>query len=398
MKRLSDAASRLEGQPMFQILARAKELERSGKEVLHFELGDLDFNTPSHIVEGAYNALKNGETHYAPSNGILELRLAAAEVTQRSRGFKPELDQILVTPGANVQIYYAVACTANPGDEVIVPDPGFVSYFSILKLLNIGINRVPLHEENGFRIDPSEVEKRITGKTRMIIMNSPSNPTGAVMTEQEVKEMYEIAKRHDLFLLSDEIYARMIFKDANTNHYSPSRYDSCRERTIVVNGFSKSYAMTGWRLGVVTGPSDVISKMGLMLETTTSCVSPFIQRAGINALRNSQSTIDSMISEYRDRRDILVRGLNTLPGVKCNNPGGAFYAFPSVTGTGMSSNEFCEVMLNEAGVSLAPGPIFGDNGEGYVRMCYANSKENIQKAIGKMRDLLENNHKYTLGD
>lgn len=390
MKRLSDAAYRLEGQPMFQILSRARELERSGKKILHFELGDPDFGTPKHIIEEASQSLFKGETHYAPSNGILELRVAAAEATQRSRGFKPELDQLLVTPGANVQLYYAIACTANPGDDVIVPDPGFVSYFSILKLLNVGIKRVPLQEKDGFRLNPEEVEKRITNKTRMIIMNSPSNPTGAVMTEQEVKRMYEIAKKHDLFLLSDEIYARMIFKDTNIDHFSPSRYDSCRERTIVVNGFSKAYAMTGWRLGVVTGPSDVISKMGLMLETTTSCVSPFIQRAGIAALRGSQEERDGMMKEYRDRRDYLIRGLNTLPGVRCLNPGGAFYAFPNITGTGMSSNEFCETMMSEAGVALAPGPIFGENGEGYVRMCYANSRSNIEKAIDKMRVVLNN--------
>jgi len=390
MKRLSDAACRLEGQKMFQILARANELERQGKEILHFELGDPDFDTPQNIVEAACKSLKDGETHYAPSSGLLELKMGAADVTVRSRGFKPDLDQLLVTAGANVQIYYAVASAVNPGEEVIVPDPGFVSYFSILKFVGANPVRVPLFEKNEFKLNPNDVEKAITDKTRMIIINSPSNPTGAVMTENEIKRIYEIAKKNDVYLLSDEIYARMVYKEANTNHFSPSRYDSCRERTIVINGFSKSYAMTGWRLGVVTGPSDLISKMGLLLETTSSCVSPFIQKAGLEALYGDKEPVAKMMDEFRQRRDVIVEGLNSLPGVTCIKPKGAFYAFPNITKTGLTSEEFAERMLNEAGVALAPGPIFGENGEGYVRMCYCNSMENIKKAIGKMKNVLDN--------
>ena len=390
MKRLSDAACRLEGQKMFQILARANELERQGKEILHFELGDPDFDTPQNIVEAACKSLKDGETHYAPSSGLLELKMGAADVTVRSRGFKPDLDQLLVTAGANVQIYYAVASAVNPGEEAIVPDPGFVSYFSILKFVGANPVRVPLFEKNEFKLNPNDVEKAITDKTRMIIINSPSNPTGAVMTENEIKRIYEIAKKNDVYLLSDEIYARMVYKEANTNHFSPSRYDSCRERTIVVNGFSKSYAMTGWRLGVVTGPSDLISKMGLLLETTSSCVSPFIQKAGLEALYGDKEPVAKMMDEFRQRRDVIIEGLNSLPGVTCIKPKGAFYAFPNITKTGLTSEEFAERMLNEAGVALAPGPIFGENGEGYVRMCYCNSMENIKKAIGKMKNVLDN--------
>ncbi len=389
MKRLSDLAYRLEGQPMFQILSRARALERTGKEIIHFELGDPDFNTPEHIVAAAVDSLKRGETHYAPSSGLLELKTVAAEVTQKSRGFKPDLDQLVVTQGANVQLYYAAACTVNPGEEIIIPDPGFVSYFSIAKLINAKIVRVPLYEKDEFRLDPKNVEKAITNKTRLIIMNSPSNPTGGVMTQDEVKEMYDIAKKHDIYLLSDEIYARMVYKEAETNHFSPSRYDGCRERTILVNGFSKSYAMTGWRLGVVTAPVDLANKMSLLLETTTSCVSPFTQKAAIAALTGSQDKIAEMVNEFRERRDVIYQGLNSLPGVSCIKPRGAFYAFPNITKTGYSSEEFAEIMLNEAGVALAPGPIFGENGEGYVRLSYANSKENITKAIEKMGKVLE---------
>ncbi len=276
---------------MFQILAKAQELERQGKEILHFELGDPDFNTPVTIVDAAVKALKDGETHYASSAGLLELKEAAAEVTVRSRGFRPDLEQLLVCPGVNVMIYYATACAVESGEEVIVPDPGFVSYFSILKFLGTKIVRVPLREENEFRLNPDDVRKAMTPKTRMIIINSPSNPTGAVMTEEEIKKIYEIAEEYDVYLLSDEIFARMIYQDAGTRDYSPSKYDHCRKRTIIANGFSKSYAMTGWRLGVATGPAEIISKMGLLLETTTSCVSPFIQKAGIEALRGNQEPI-----------------------------------------------------------------------------------------------------------
>lgn len=389
MKRLSDAAYRLEGQRMFQILAMAKELERQGNEILHFELGDPDFDTPNNIVESAIESLRNGETHYAPSSGLLGFKEAAADVTLKSRGFKPDLEQLLVCPGANVQIYYAVACTVNPGEEVIVPDPGFVSYFSILKLLGVKIVRVPLDEKNKFRLNPDDVKKAITNRTRMIVMNSPSNPTGAVMTKDEVRSMYEIAEEHDVYLLSDEIYARMVYKDADTEHYSPSRFDHCKERTIIVNGFSKSYAMTGWRLGVVTGPPELISKMGLLLETTTSCVSPFIQKSGIEALKGSQSPITNMVDEFKKRRDIIVDGLNSLPGVTCLRPKGAFYVFPNIQRTGLTGEDFARIMLEQAGVALSPGSIFGENAKGYVRLCYANSIENINKAIKKMKGVLE---------
>ena len=374
---------------MFQILAKAKLLEQQGREILHFELGDPDFETPLNIVQAAYDAILSGETHYAPSSGLSELKKAAADVTSRSRGFRPNMDQLLVCPGANVIIYYAAACTVNPGEEVIVPDPGFVSYYSILKFLGIKIVRIPLKEKNAFRLDPSDVEKAVTNKTRMIIMNSPSNPTGAVMTRGEIEKIYRIAEKHDVYLLSDEIYARMIYKDAHTEHFSPSWYDHCEERTIIVNGFSKSYAMTGWRLGVATGPSKVIAKMGLLLETTTSCVSPFIQKAGMEALTGSQEPIIQMVQKFRNRRDNIVHRLNSLPGISCLTPKGAFYVFPNITQTGWTSDKFADVMLKEAGVAIAPGPIFGEYAEGYVRFSYANSIENTNKAIEKMRPVLE---------
>jgi len=389
MRRLSDAAYRIEGQKMFQILARAQELEREGKNIIHFEIGDPDFNTPKNIVNACSDSLEKGETHYTNSSGLWELKKVAAEVTERSRGFKPDLNQLLITPGANVQIYYAIACAVNPGEEVIIPDPSFVSYNSIIRFLGCVPVKVSLKEENEFRMSPEDIEKAITPKTRMIIINSPHNPSGAVMTEEELTKIYEIAKKHDVYLLSDEIYARMIYEDSETKFFTPSKFDECKERVIVVNGFSKSYAMTGWRIGVVTGPADLIEKMGLLLETTTSCVAPFVQRAAIEALIGSQEPINNMVQEFRKRRDFIVEELNKLPNVHCVKPRGAFYVMLNIKETGMTSEEFTFLMLEKAGVATCPGVYFGASGEGYVRFCYANSIENIKKGVERVKKVLE---------
>ena len=374
---------------MFQILAKAQELERQGREIIHFEIGDPDFDTPSNIVKAACEALKKGDTHYTNSSGLLEYRKIASEITERSRGFKPEPDQILVTAGGNVQIFYGVACAVNPGEEVIIPDPSFVSYNSIIKFIGAKPVKIPLLEENEFRMNPSDVEKAITEKTRMIIINSPHNPTGAVMKEEEIRQIYEIAEKYNVYLMSDEVYTRMIYKDSDTKFSSPSQYDKCRERTLVVHTFSKSYAMTGWRLGAVTGPVEIISKMGLLLETTSSCVSHFIQRAGIEALIGSQEPINKMVDEFRKRRDVIVEELNKLPGIRCLRPKGSFYVFPNIKGTKLTSQEFSDLMLEKAEVAVCPGHYFGENGEGYVRLCYANSIVKIKEGMRRMRKVLQ---------
>jgi aspartate aminotransferase len=389
MRRFSTAALSLEGQKMFQVLSLAKELEKQGKEIIHFEIGDPDFDTPRNIVDACIRSLNAGNTHYTISSGLEEFREVSAQITKRSRGFKPDINQILVTPGGNVQIYYAIACAVDPGEEVIIIDPAFVSYNAIIKFLGVKAVKVPLFEKNEFRLDPDDVEKAISEKTRMIIINSPHNPTGSVMTEDEVRRMYEIAEKHDLYLVSDEVYGRMVYEDSNTFFSSPSKYDECRERTIIIHSFSKTYAMTGWRVGGVTGPADLIKKMGLLLETTTSCVSPFIQEGAIEALMGSQTEIDNMIKQFRKRRDLIVSKLNDLPGVSCIEPKGAFYTFPNITQTGLSSMEFSEMMLKEAGVATCPGHYFGEHGEGYVRFCYANSISNIEKGIAKIKSVLE---------
>lgn len=381
--RLSHAAGKLEGQPMFKVLAKVQELERAGRDIVHFEIGDPDFDTPGNIVEAACEALRSGQTHYTSSMGLHEFRETVCLTTSRTRGFTPAMNQVLVTPSANIIIYYVIRCLVNPGDEIIVPDPGFPSYYSAIRFCDAKPVPVPLREENEFRMSPADVRNAITPRTRLIILNSPHNPTGSVMTPEEIDEMAKIAAEHDVFLYSDEVYARMIFDDANSFR-SPASHDLCRERTIVANGFSKAFAMTGWRLGVAIGPEDVIEKMGLLLQTTSSCVAPFIQRAGIEAIMGDQTQVLAMMEEYRLRRDLLVEGLNRIPGITCLKPGGAIYVFPNISGTGLSSEEFAAHMLEHAGVALLPGTNFGQAGAGFVRLCYAISREQIAEGLARI--------------
>ena len=389
MRTLSQISGNLTGQKMFQILAQAKKIEQSGHDVIHLEIGDPIFDSPPNVVDAACSALKDGHTHYAISAGMEEFREFAAKVTQKSRGFLPSIDQILVTPGANIQIYLAIACLVNPGEEVIISDPCFVSYTSIIELCGARAIKIPLHEKNEFKIDPDDLRKAVTPKTKLIIINSPHNPTGSVMNKEEMKEIYDIAELCDVYLLSDEVYGRMVYKDEHTNFCSPSVYDKCLERTILVHSFSKSYAMTGWRIGAVTGPEKVIKRMALLLETIVSCVPPFIQMAAIEAMSDdSKSYVDWMINEYRKRRDLIVSGLNDINGIECLNPGGAFYVFPNITGTGLTSEEFSRVILEKGKVASCPGNYFGEAGEGYARFCFANSESNILKALDRMNKTL----------
>jgi aspartate/methionine/tyrosine aminotransferase len=337
-------------------------------------------------VDAACSAIRGGDTHYTPSSGLIELKRKAQSVTERSRGFSPELDQLVVCPGANVQIYYAIACTVNPGEEVIIPDPGFVTYRSILRFLGAKAVSVPLREEDGFSIRVDDIEKAITPATKMIIVNSPSNPTGGVVGEEEWRKIYELAVKNGIFILSDEVYARMVYADAEEPFFSPSTLDHCKENTILVNGFSKSYAMTGWRLGVLTAPSYVAERVAMLQEAQLSCVSPFIQQAGIEALsRRSSAYVDRMIKEYKKRRDVMVDGFNSIEGLQCYRPKGAFYAFPNIMDTGYECRQMADEMLNRAGIASAPGSIFGEHGEGYLRFCYVSSVDNIEKMLERLR-------------
>lgn len=374
---------------MFKVLEKVGEMQRQGKDIVHFEIGDPDFSTPKNIVEAACDSLRAGDTHYAPSVGIKELRESVRQATLRSRGFLPDLDQILIVPGANIGIYYAVRCLVEPGDEVIVPDPGFPTYYSVLKPCGVKAVRVPLKEENSFRMTPDDVRSLVTPKTRMIILNSPHNPTGSVMTKEEIEEIAKIAEEFDIYLYSDEIYARMYFADS-VHFSSPSYLDMCKKRTIVANGFSKAFAMTGWRIGALIGPSDVIAKMALLLQTTSSCTPPFIQKAAMEAIEGDQTAVKDMVEEYHARMKLLVDGLNSIEGISCIEPGGAIYIFPNITGTGMTSQEFTDFALEKAGVAVLPGTNFGEHGEGYIRMCVVSSRDDIKKGIERLRSALAN--------
>lgn len=386
MKSLSQTAQNIDGQPMFKLLDRARKLEAEGRSMIHLEIGDPDFDTPQNIIDATCRAINNGRTHYCSSYGTTDFRETVQDATKRSRGFKPEMNQILVIPGANIGIFYAVYCLVNPGEEVIVPDPGFPTYYSTIKMCGANAVRVPLKEENQFRMNPADIEAAITDKTRLIIINSPHNPTGSVMTPEEIQQVYEIAVKHDIYLYSDEIYSRMNYHDVE--FASPAIYDQCREHVILSNGFSKAFAMTGWRLGVMIGPPAVIERMSMLLQTTSSCVAPFLQDAGKEAILGSQDAVYGMMVEYQKRRDILVNGLNEVPGFNCLTPGGAFYVFPNITGTGLSSDEAAERLL-EHGVVALPGNCFGEHGEGYIRLCYANSQENIKEAINRIKKAFE---------
>jgi aspartate/methionine/tyrosine aminotransferase len=388
MREISLNAQKIEGQPMFKVIDRVKALEAQGRDIIHLEIGDPDFNTPKNIVNAAIESLESGETHYVSSWGMGDFIEVIKYATMSSRQFRPDSDQVLVTPGANIAIFYAVFCLSNPGQEVLVPDPGFPTYLSAIRMCGGIPIPFPLKEKNGFRMRASDIEPLITKNTRLIIINSPQNPTGAITEPWALKEIYELAVKHDLYIYSDEIYARMVYGDQE--FFSISTLDECKERVILSNGFSKAFAMTGWRLGSLIMPALVAERMMLLLQTTSSCVSPFLQRAGIEAITGEQLAVNDMMMEYKSRRDLLVGGLNQIPGISCHLPGGAFYAFPNISSFGMSSETFADYILNEAGIALLPGSCFGQQGEGFVRLVYASSRENITNAISRLAAACKN--------
>lgn len=388
MKKLSDIASQLTGQPMFSMLEKVQALERRGEKILHFELGEPDFNTPSNIVDAAVTALRSGETHYTSSAGLYDFREAARKTTQLSRHFLPDLNQVMISPGANAIIYYTMKCLLNPGDEVLIPNPGFPTYFAAAVAVGALPVSVPLRESKQFSLVPEDIEPLITPRTKLLIMNTPSNPTGAAMSEETIRAVAGLVKRHDIYLLSDEIYSRLIFNE-DRHFFSPSEIDHCCESTIVINGFSKAFAMTGWRLGVAIGPVHVMEKMILLNETIVSCVSPFTQRGGIEAIIGDHAQADFMAGEYKRRCYAMVDGLRQLPGVCCQRPDGAIYVFPNITQTGMTSDEFSDFALEKAGVALLSGRNFGEYGEGFVRLSCVNNMSVIQEALTRLGKALK---------
>ena len=382
MIRLSPEITSFSSQPMFRILSRVQELERFGKSVLRFELGEPDFSTPEHIKHAAIEAISAGDTKYAPSGGLFEFKVAVEDTTFISRGFRPSHNQILITPGANSIIYFALKCVLEHGDEVVVPDPGFPTYFSAISALGGIAVPLALKPELKFSFEFEDLARLITPRTRAIILNSPSNPTGQQISPDLMNRAYYLAKKHNILIISDEIYSRLSYDDAQ--FCSPSVFDECKENVLILNGFSKAFSMTGWRLGVAIGPENIISAMESLVSTIVSCVPPFIQRAGIQAIVGDQSDAIRMRDEYHNRAKLLVRGLNNIKGIKCSMPTGAIYAFPSIIDTGLTSAEFCDYLLEKCLVSATPGHFFGLNGEGYVRFSTVTSESDINLALERM--------------
>lgn len=385
---IASRIARLGTETAFEVLARARQLEAQGRHIIHLEIGEPDFDTPENIREAAKRALDEGYTHYGPSPGLPEAREAIAEYFNRTRGVKLySAEEVVITPGAKPIIFFGMMATLEEGDEVIYPNPGFPIYESVIRFLNAVPVPLPLRQERGFRIDVADIEARITPRTRMLVLNSPHNPTGSVLQEEELRQIAELACRHNLIVFSDEIYSQIVYD--GVRHVSIVQFEGMKERTIVLDGFSKTFAMTGWRIGYGLMPTHIAQVVARLQTNCTSCTATFTQIAGIEALQDrTLPAVQRFVNEFRRRRDILVEGLNRLPGISCVRPQGAFYAFPNITQTGLSSREFAELLLTDAGVACLSGTAFGSYGEGFVRFSYANSVENIQLALERIEEFL----------
>jgi len=383
--RLADRMSRLGTESAFEVLARAKALEAAGTPVIHLEIGEPDFPTAGHIVEAAVDALRAGHTHYVPAPGIPALREAVAAFLERTGRMRVAPDRVVVTPGAKPIMFFTILALAGPGDEVLYPDPGFPMYESITSFAGATAVPVPLRESNGFRVDVAELERLITPRSRLLIINSPHNPCGSALTREDCAAIAELAQRHDLLVLTDEVYWAIRY---GGTHVSVLDFDGMAERTILLDGWSKTYAMTGWRLGFGVFPAPLVEPVTRLAINSVSCTSAFSQYAAIAALEGPQDAVMEMVAEFRRRRDVIVAGLNEIPGVSCVEPQGAFYAFPNITGTGLSAATLQARLLNEAGVAALSGTAFGSWGEGFLRLSYANSVANIELALDAIKSVV----------
>ena len=378
--KLADRMYRLKTENAFVVLAKAKELERQGRDIIHLEIGDTDFDTPVHILEEAYAQMKRGQTHYCPSAGLLELRGACCEWLRREGGGEDTPNQIVVGPG-KMFLYSVIMALAGPGDEVIYPDPGFPVYESVILYAGAKAVPLPILEENNFRIDPDDLLGRVTDRTRLLILNYPHNPTGGMLTRKELNAVAEIAVKKDIVVLSDEVYAHMLYAG---EHVSLATLPAMQDRTVMLESFSKTYAMTGWRLGFVAAPTWLAEPITQLITNTISCVPPFVQLAGAKALLHDQSASRAMMEDFRRRRDIFIPALNTIPGITCKSPDGAFYAFPNVSKLPMTAEQFSDYLLESFGVATLPGSAFGSLAENHLRMCFATSVDNLRKAIDRI--------------
>lgn len=382
MMRLAERMERIGVESAFEVLVRARALEAQGKSVIHLEIGEPDFPTPEHIVEAAKRALDEGWTHYGPTQGFPELRDAIASYVSRTRGIRVGPQHVSVTPGGKPIIFFPMLALLERGDEVIYPNPGFPIYESMIRFLGATPVPIPLLESRGFSFDLDLLQSKLTARTKMLILNSPQNPTGGVVPAEDVRAIAEMVRDRDLIVLSDEIYSRICYE---REPVSITRFPGMLEKTIILDGFSKTYAMTGWRMGFGVMPEWLVDAVNKLMVNSNSCTASFTQRAGIAALTGPQDAVDRMVAEFRRRRDAFCRGLNEIPGFRCALPGGAFYAFGNVTETAMASKDLADHLLYEGGVACLDGGAFGEYGKGYIRFSYANSLENLMEAVERIK-------------
>jgi aspartate/methionine/tyrosine aminotransferase len=380
--RLTDRISRLQIESAFEVLVRARALEKQGRSIVHLEIGEPDFPTPVHIVEAGKQALDEGWTKYGPTAGIPELRESIARYISRTRKISVGPDSVCVVPGAKPIMFFTMIALLDEGDEVIYPDPGFPIYESMIRFTGATPVPVPLLESRGFSFDLDLFRGRLSDKTKMVILNSPHNPTGGTIPAEDVAQLAAMLRNRNVMVLSDEIYSRLCYDSVPV---SIASFEGMQEKTIILDGFSKTYSMTGWRLGYGVMPLWLADAVNTLMVNSNSCTASFTQRAGIAALEGPQDCVDQMAAEFRRRRDAFCQGLNEIPGFRCPLPAGAFYAFVNVKGTGIGSKELSDLLLNEAGVACLNGGAFGAHGEGYIRFSYANSLPNLMEAVGRIR-------------
>jgi aspartate/methionine/tyrosine aminotransferase len=386
--RLASRMSRLGTETAFEVLNRARALEKQGKDIVHLEIGEPDFDTPANVIEAGVDALHKGWTHYGPAAGLPELRQAIADYVSRTRGVPVSSDEVVVVPGGKPIIFFTILALIEAGDEVLYPNPGFPIYESMINYSMGKAIPIPLREERDFSVDVQELASLITDRTRLIILNSPHNPTGGVLTKKDVYAVAEAIGDRNIMVLSDEIYSRLIFEGED---FSIMSVPGFKERTILLDGFSKTYAMTGWRMGYGVMRADLATQIARLNTNSISCTASFTQMAGIEALRGDQSSVDRMNAEFKRRRDVFVAGLNQIKGFSCRLPKGAFYAFPNITKTGWASKKLADALLEQAGVACLSGTAFGEFGEGYLRFSIANSMENLNKALARIEDWVAKN-------
>jgi aspartate/methionine/tyrosine aminotransferase len=378
---LARRMSRLGTETAFEVLNKAKALEKQGKSIIHLEIGEPDFDTPDNVIEAGVDALHKGWTHYGPSAGLPELRQTVADYVARTRNVKVSSEEVVVVPGGKPIIFFTILALIDEGDEVIYPNPGFPIYESMVHYVGGKAVPIRLREERDFSVDVNELASLITDRTRLIILNSPQNPTGGMMTRRDIEQIAQAIGDRNIMVLSDEIYSRLVFEG---EHFSIMSVPGMQERTILLDGFSKTYAMTGWRMGYGVMRPDLAAHISRLVTNSTSCTASFTQMAGVEALRGDQTSVDRMCAEFKKRRDVMVERLNKIKGFSCRVPHGAFYVFPNITKTGWKSKPLADALLEQAGVAALSGTAFGDFGEGYLRFSVANSLENLELAMDRV--------------